>query len=128
MDAVTAQVWQPRWRLVAVEDPDGRTRPLLVVRAAPDERHAVLSVGHPFFTPRAGGDRIGVWLSDSTDWEEIREPVTESCRILAPKKLVALLDRVAAPAVGPVATRMRRRRPAPTGTPNASGCSPCPLR
>jgi hypothetical protein len=26
------------------------------------------------------------------DWEEIRELVTESCRILAPKKLTALLD------------------------------------
>jgi len=31
-------------------------------------------------------------LTDDTNWEEIRELVTESYRILAPKKLVALLD------------------------------------
>jgi hypothetical protein len=29
---------------------------------------------------------------EDTDWEEIRELVTESYRILAPKKLTALLD------------------------------------
>jgi hypothetical protein len=42
--------------------------------------------------PRAGPDRIGVLLTDDTDWEEIRELVTDSYRMLAPKKLVALLD------------------------------------
>ncbi len=34
----------------------------------------------------------GVWLLDDTDWEEIRELVTESYRRLAPRKLTALLD------------------------------------
>jgi predicted DNA-binding protein (MmcQ/YjbR family) len=33
-----------------------------------------------------------VVLTDDTDWEEICELVTESYRILAPKKLIALLD------------------------------------
>jgi hypothetical protein len=33
-----------------------------------------------------------VWLTDDTDWEEIRELVTESYRRLAPKKLIALLE------------------------------------
>jgi hypothetical protein len=33
-----------------------------------------------------------VLLTDDTDWEEIRELVTESYRILAPKKLTARLD------------------------------------
>ena len=33
-----------------------------------------------------------VVLTDDTDWEEIRELVTDSYRILAPKKLTALLD------------------------------------
>ena len=73
----------------------GRCRkpvPLLVLRADPDEREALLSIGHPFFASRAGRDRIGVLLTDDTDWEEIRELVTESYRILAPKKLTALLD------------------------------------
>jgi hypothetical protein len=78
--------------LVAREGPTGRAVPLLVLRADPDERKALLSIGRPFFAPRAGRDRIGVLLADDTDWEEIRELVTESYRILAPKKLTALLD------------------------------------
>ena len=78
--------------LVAREGPAGKPVPLLVLRADSYEREALLSIGRPFFTPRAGRDRIGVLLTDDTDWEEIRELVTESYRILAPKKLTALLD------------------------------------
>ena len=83
---------RPFCLLVAVEDPAGKPAPLLVLRAGPDEREALLSIGHPFFASRAGRDRIVVVLTDDTDWEEIRELVTESYRILAPKKLTALLD------------------------------------
>ncbi len=43
-------------------------------------------------TGRAERDRIAVLLTDDTDGEEIRELVTESYRILAPKMLTALLD------------------------------------
>jgi hypothetical protein len=78
--------------LVAGEGPTGKPVPLLVLRTDPDEREVLLSVGQPFFASRAGRDRIGVLLTDGTDWEEIRELVTESYRILAPKKLTALLD------------------------------------
>jgi hypothetical protein len=71
--------------------------PLLVVRADPDEREALLSIGRPYFVPRrARRDRIGVWLTDDTDWDEIRELVSESYRVLTPKKLTALLDSQAA--------------------------------
>jgi hypothetical protein len=66
--------------------------PILVFFAEPGEREALLAIGHPFFVPRAGGQRIGVVLTDDTDWEEIRELVTESYRIRAPKKFAALLD------------------------------------
>jgi len=79
--------------LVAMESPTGRSIPLLVLRADPDDREALLSIGHPFFPPRrASGDRLGVWLADDTDWEVIRELVTESYRVIAPKKLCMLLD------------------------------------
>jgi hypothetical protein len=78
--------------LVAREDSAGKPVPLLVLRAGPEEREALLSIGHPFFASRAGRDRIVVMLTDNTDWAEIRELVTESYRILAPKKLTALLD------------------------------------
>jgi hypothetical protein len=78
--------------LMATADPTGKPRPLLVLRVDPGDREALLSVGHPFFAPRAGLDRLGVLLIDETDWEEIRELVTESYRLLAPTKLSALLD------------------------------------
>jgi hypothetical protein len=77
---------------VARQDPTGKPVPLLVLRVDPDDREALLSIGHPFFASRAGRDRIGVLLTDDTDWEEIRELVTESYRVLAPKKLIELLD------------------------------------
>jgi hypothetical protein len=64
--------------LVATEDSTGKPVPLLVLRADPDEREALLSIGHPFFASRAGRDRIGVLLTDDIDWEEIRELATES--------------------------------------------------
>jgi YjbR len=77
--------------LVARADPAGQPVPLLVLRASPEEREALLSVGHPFFAPRAGRNRIGVLLTGDPDWAEIRELVIDSYRILAPKKLIALL-------------------------------------
>ena len=78
--------------LVARDGPTGKPLPLLVLRADPDEREALLSIGRPFFAPRAGPDRIGVLLTNDTDWQEIHELVTESYWVLAPKKLSALLD------------------------------------
>jgi hypothetical protein len=92
----TAQSFDIRRRsfclLVAIEEPTGKSVPLLVLRSDPDEREALLSIGRPFFVPRAGRDRIGVLVTEATDWEEIRELVIESYRVLAPKKLTALLD------------------------------------
>ncbi len=78
--------------LIALEGAEGESVPQLVLRADPGQRHALLSVGHPFYRSRAGRDRISVLLTDATDWEEIRELLTESYRILAPKKLTARLD------------------------------------
>ena len=78
--------------LVALEGPTGNPVPLLVLRADPEEREALLSIGRPFFASRAGRDRIAVLLTDDTDWEEIHELVTASYRVLAPKKLTALLE------------------------------------
>ncbi len=78
--------------LVAWEGPSGKPGPLLALRADADERDALLSIGHPFFAPRAGRDRIGIWLTAGTDWGEIRELMIDSYRRLAPKKLAAQLE------------------------------------
>jgi predicted DNA-binding protein (MmcQ/YjbR family) len=77
--------------LVATQDPSGKPIPRLVLRADPEDREALLSIGHPYFAARAGRDRLGVLLTDDTDWEEIRELVTESYRVVAPQKLSELL-------------------------------------
>ena len=53
--------------LVVREDPAGKPVPLLVLRADPEEREALLSTGCPFFASRAGRDRIVVVLTDDTD-------------------------------------------------------------
>jgi predicted DNA-binding protein (MmcQ/YjbR family) len=78
--------------LVAREGSAGKAVPMLFLRADPSEREALLSIGRPYFPSGAGRNRIVVVLSDGTDWEEIRELVTDSYRTVAPKKLTALLD------------------------------------
>jgi hypothetical protein len=78
--------------LVAVAGPTGELVTMLVLRADADERDALLSIGRPFFTPPGVRGRIGVLLTKDTDWEEIRELVTDSYRRAAPKKLAAFLD------------------------------------
>ena len=79
-------------QVLAPEDGQGNPVPILVVRADPVERDVLAAIGHPYFEIRNSAGRIGVLLGDHTDWDEIRELVTESYRILAPKKLAALLD------------------------------------
>jgi hypothetical protein len=78
--------------LVTANNPTGKPVARLVLRADAEDREAMLSRGHPYFIPRAGRPRLGVLLDDDTDWEEIRELVTDSYRVLAPKKLTELLD------------------------------------
>jgi hypothetical protein len=58
----------------------------------PDELEALPAIGHPFFAPRGGRGRLGLWLTAVSDWHEVRELVIESYRDIAPKKLIALID------------------------------------
>ena len=51
------------------------------------------NAGHPFFYLGWGRDAMGMVLDADTDWDEVRELVTESFCVLAPKKLIALVDR-----------------------------------
>ena len=78
--------------LVERVDSTGEAAPRLVLRVDSHEREVLLASGLPFFASRAGRDRIVGGLTDDTDWGEIRELVIESYRMLAPKKLSALLD------------------------------------
>jgi hypothetical protein len=78
--------------LVAAQSRTGKPVTQLVLYADPEERQALLSIGRPYFASRIPRDGIVVVLTDATDWEEIRELMTESYRMIAPKKLSALLD------------------------------------
>jgi YjbR len=73
----------------------GHEDPLVVLsfRSAGEELEVLRHAGHPFFVLGWGRDAMGMVLDDETDWDEVRELVTESFCVLAPKKLIALVDR-----------------------------------
>lgn len=77
----------------AMCDPDGEVRTLLSFRASDEERHAMVASGHPFFALGWGYNAVGMVLDADTDWDEVGEIITESFCQVAPKKLVALVDR-----------------------------------
>ena len=77
--------------LIAPEDQLGTPIPIVVVRAHPEERAALLTIGAPYFPSGGPVDRVGIVISEATDWTELRELITESYRIVAPKKLSRLL-------------------------------------
>ncbi|MBA3350805.1 MAG: MmcQ/YjbR family DNA-binding protein [Actinobacteria bacterium] len=66
--------------------------------AAPDGAQDALRVSDParYFVPPYVGGRgwLGVFLDVDVDWEEIAELVADAYRVVAPKRLLAELDRV----------------------------------
>lgn len=56
------------------------------------EGYHLVATGHPFY-PGWGPGLVAMVLTDDekTDWEDLRELLTESYCLLAPKKLIALL-------------------------------------
>jgi hypothetical protein len=90
---VVAAGWPPAYvrALGGLAEVDPVT--VLTFRAPPDDREVLRAVGHPFFAPVWFDDVVGMVLTDPVDWDEVGELVTESYCRLAPKKLVALVDR-----------------------------------
>lgn len=66
---------------------------ILSFRSAGEELEILRHAGRPFVELGWGRDAMGIVLDASTDWTEVRELVIESYCVLAPKKLVALVDR-----------------------------------
>ena len=66
---------------------------VLTFRATGAELDALRGGGHPYFQPAWGADAVGRVLDPGTRWPEVAELVTESYCVVAPKKLVAQLDR-----------------------------------
>jgi hypothetical protein len=89
--------WMVRNRTFAhvlgVEIGDAPAVVVLSFRSAGEELEVLRHAGHPFFVLGWGRDAIGMVLESGTDWDEVRELVTESFCVLAPKKLIALVNR-----------------------------------
>ena len=66
---------------------------VLTFRSPPEELDALSHAGHPFFRPVWFPDIVGMILDDGVDWGEVGELLIESYCVVAPKKLVGLLDR-----------------------------------
>jgi hypothetical protein len=100
-DAYEEPAWVgTRWRVrtrtfahVLGVDLDGAHHVVLAFRSAGEELEMLLHAGHPFHVLGWGRDAIGIVIDESTDWDEVRELVTESYCVMAPKKLVALVER-----------------------------------
>ena len=83
--------------VLGVSRSGGPVQIVVSFRAAGEELEMLRLAEHPFFVLGWGRDAIGMVLDDDTDWDEVRELMTESYCVMAPKKLVALVDRPPAP-------------------------------
>ena len=85
-----------RDKLFVMTSEDGAS---MTLKARPGVQEMLVG-GDPacFFVPPYVGYRgwIGVTLTIDQDWDEIGDLIEESYRMTAPKRLIALLDRVAA--------------------------------
>jgi hypothetical protein len=72
----------------------GRGRPAVWVKATGLAQH-LLVVAHPqrFFVPPYVGPSgwVGVWLDRKADWKELAGLLSDGYRLVAPKRLIALL-------------------------------------
>lgn len=99
-DAYEEAAWVgTRWRVrtrtfahvLAVDEPGRDRRLVLVFRSEGEELEALRHVGEPFFVLGWGRNAMGMTLDETTDWTDVAEIVTESYRVMAPKKLAALI-------------------------------------
>lgn len=76
-----------------ISEESGEPSTIVAFRSPDEERDALIASGHPFFLLGWGRNAVGLVLDDATDWEEVGELMMESYCVLAPKKLVARVDR-----------------------------------
>jgi predicted DNA-binding protein (MmcQ/YjbR family) len=100
-NAVEEQAWAgTRWRVrkrtfahvLTVESGNGPVN-VMTFRSSGAELDVLRGAGHPFFRPGSGSDAVGMVIDAAVDWHEVAELVTESYCVVAPKKLVELIDR-----------------------------------
>lgn len=82
--------WPPAYAQAAGSD---GPLPVLTFRLPAARLAAPKFARAPFFKPKWFANIGGVAIDAHTDWDEIADLIGESYCVLAPKKLVALLDR-----------------------------------
>ena len=82
--------WPPAYARAAATDGPAT---VVMFRSAGPELAALVGAGPPYFGTPWRADEIGIAVSATTDWDEVAELVTESFCLLAPEKLVRLVDR-----------------------------------
>lgn len=101
-DAYEESAWAgTRWcvrkrtfaHVLGIEHDDRDPQVILSFRAAGEDLEMLSHAGHPFFALGWGRNALGMVLDSDTDWDEVGELVTESFCVLAPQKLIALVDR-----------------------------------
>ena len=75
------------------DEPGASVEVVLTFRAAGEELEMLRHAGPPFRVLGWGRDALGVSIDGDTDWDEVAELVTESFCVMAPKKLVARVER-----------------------------------
>jgi YjbR len=65
---------------------------VLTFQSSGEELEALGKIGHPFFRPVWRPGIVAMLLGRDPDWDEIEELVVDSYCLLAPKKLVDLVD------------------------------------
>jgi predicted DNA-binding protein (MmcQ/YjbR family) len=82
--------WPPAYaRAAATNGP----ATVMTFRSSGEELDALRAAGRPFFAPVWRADEVGIVLDSDVDWKEIAELVTESYALLAPRALLALMNR-----------------------------------
>lgn len=70
-------------------------RPGISLKAAPGEQQALVSSDpERLFVPPYSGSKgwVGAYTDVDQDWDQVAELIEDSYRLIAPKRLVALLD------------------------------------
>jgi hypothetical protein len=83
---VVADGWPPAYARAA--GTDGPCT-VLTFRSSGAELDVLGATGHPFFRPPWGPDVVGMVLEADPDWTEVAELLTDSFRVLAPRRLAA---------------------------------------
>ena len=108
-DAHEVEAWgEPTFRVrnklfamfAAPNNHHGGGRPAVWCKAAPGNQSIMVRAapGRFFVPPYVGPSGwVGIWLDRNPDWAEVADLLRDSYRLIAPKKLVAVLDQGGAP-------------------------------